>query len=105
MGALRETQANELGVDARLGDGARNAVQPGMEQEVRRHREFEIERRLLENDAEPASAGTGLRVISWPITSMRPESGTNSPESNWNKVDFPAPLGPSSAMNSPGRRA
>ena len=49
-----------------------------------------------------ASAGTGFRVMSLPITSMRPESGTNRPESNWNSVDLPAPLGPSSAMNSPG---
>ena len=28
----------------------------------------------------PNGAGTGLRVMSWPMTSMRPESGTNSPD-------------------------
>src|ERR1700719_1455674 len=50
-----------------------------------------------------ANAGTAFRVMSWPITSMRPESGTKSPERSWNKVDLPAPLGPSRAMNSPGR--
>ena len=50
-----------------------------------------------------ASAGTGSRDMSWPITSMRPESGTNRPESSWNSVDLPAPFGPKSAMNSPAR--
>ena len=49
-----------------------------------------------------ASAGTALRDMSWPMTSMRPESGMNSPDSSWNSVDLPAPFGPSSAMNSPG---
>ena len=41
------------------------------------------------------------RDMSWPMTSIRPESAVNRPDSSWNKVDFPAPLGPSKAMNSP----
>ena len=36
-----------------LRDRARNAVQPGVEQEIGGDRQFEVERRLLEHDAEP----------------------------------------------------
>ncbi len=73
VGPLRETQANEFGVDAPLGDGARDAVQPGMEQEVRRHREFKIKRRLLENDAKPRQRGD--RVTPHVVTHHRDSPG------------------------------
>ncbi len=52
--ALGEPEPRQLARDARLGDRARDAVQAGMEQEIAGHRQFEIERRLLKDDAEQA---------------------------------------------------
>ena len=51
-GAVREPDARKLFVDEGLRDRARHAVQAGMEHQVGGHRQFEIEGRLLEHDAE-----------------------------------------------------
>ena len=93
VGALGKSKARELLVDMRLRHGARDSMQAGMEQEVGGDRELEIERRLLEHDAEPASAGTASRDMSWPMTSMRPESAVNRPERSWNSVDLAGAVG------------
>ena len=53
VGALGEAEPCQLLLDARLGDRARNAVQAGMEQKIGGDGELEVERRLLEDDAEP----------------------------------------------------
>ena len=51
-------------------------------------------------------AGFRDAVAAWrsecPATSTSPSSAANRPVSTWNNVDLPAPLGPSSATNSPG---
>ena len=50
------------------------------------------------------SAAVAERRSEWPATSTSPSSAANRPVSTWNSVDLPAPLGPSSATNSPARR-
>ena len=53
VGAIDQAEAGKLPLDARLRDRPRQPVQSGMEQQVAGDRELEIERRLLEHDAEP----------------------------------------------------
>ena len=50
--ALGKAEPRQLLLDARLGDGARNAVQSGMEQQIAGDRELEVEGGLLKHDAE-----------------------------------------------------
>ena len=52
VGAVGEPEPRQFVGDARLRDAARNAVQPGVEQEIGRDGQLEVERRLLEHDAE-----------------------------------------------------
>ena len=56
MCALGKSQPRKLLLDLGLRHCARNAMQAGMEQEIGGNREFEIERGLLEDDAELAPA-------------------------------------------------
>src|SRR5215467_5026847 len=53
MGAIGQTEPRELVGDTRVRFRARHAVQPGVEQEIGRDGELEVERRLLEHDAKP----------------------------------------------------
>lgn len=51
-----------------------------------------------------AAPSSGRRaVISWPATSILPPAGVVSPATVLNRVDFPAPLAPTSATTSPLR--
>ena len=43
----------------------------------------------------------GRRSMRSPASSMRPSSGRRKPEMQWKSVDFPAPLGPMSAVIEP----
>ena len=46
-------------------------------------------------------AHTGLRVMSTPSMSMRPESTSRSPDTAFRKVDLPAPFEPMTVTNWP----
>ena len=48
------------------------------------------------------SADTALPRSEWPSTRTSPSSAANRPVSTWNRVDLPAPFGPSSATKAPG---
>ena len=48
------------------------------------------------------SARVAASRIDSVATSIEPASGTNRPVSNWNSVDLPAPLGPSSTTKLAG---
>ena len=52
VGAVGKPEAGQFGFDPRLGDAARNAVQAGVKQQIGGDRQFEIEGRLLEHDAD-----------------------------------------------------
>jgi len=56
----RRAPGVQLRRDAGLRDGARDAVQAGMEQEIGGDRELEVERGLLEHDAEPRQRRHGI---------------------------------------------
>ena len=68
MGAIGKPEALELGLDPRLDDGARNAVQAGMEQQIGRDRQFEIEGWLLEHDAGTASIEEAFLAMTGPAS-------------------------------------
>ena len=55
--AFGKPEPRQLLRDALLGDRARNAVQAGVKQQIGGHREFEIERRLLKDNAEHRQRG------------------------------------------------
>ena len=53
IGALDHPHASELGLDERLGVAPAEAVKGGVVVQVLDHREVEVQRRLLEHDADP----------------------------------------------------
>src|SRR5205085_2447427 len=66
--------------------------------------------RLVVETAEPGAEPTprdcgGTPVTVFPSISTSPESGVSSPAITRSSVDFPLPLGPSSAVSEPGATA
>ena len=79
------------------------AVQDGVEADVLLGRQVQVEARLLEDDADLAArTAAACRTASWPPIATCPAVGASVVVRIEIVVVLPAPLGPSSAKNSPG---
>ena len=98
---LRQAVSRQACVDRRTCAVARKTVQVGMKLQIVADRQFQVERRLLEHDAEESQRLDESVRRSCPHTSIEPASGMIRPVISCSKVDLPAPLGPSRTTSSP----
>ena len=100
--ALAAGEAKPVETDARplARPPAGDAVERGKIEQILAHAEVEIERLLLEHDADPTARASS--ATSTPRTVIRPDRATNNPVSSATSVDLPAPFGPINAVKCPG---